>query len=123
MRYFEEAKGIWEAHVPESGQADTVQGELLRAVEKLRDEAIRNGNGNWDEGFEILLAYLERHLLDPAVYQPETIEATRSALARLGDYENPHLEDALYDELGDRVVEYFRFHGSQPRAQNPDLRR
>jgi hypothetical protein len=28
------------------GLADTVQGELLRAVEKLRDEAQRNGNVN-----------------------------------------------------------------------------
>lgn len=62
MKYFEEAKEIWQKFVPESGQAETVQGELLRAVEKLRDEAIRNGNGNWDEGFEILLSYIGRKL-------------------------------------------------------------
>ena len=56
--YFEEEKKIWQQFVPKSEQAETVQGELLRAVEKLRDEAIRNGNGNWDNGFEILLNYL-----------------------------------------------------------------
>ena len=123
MQYFDEAKRIWETAVPGSGQADTVHGELLRAVEKLRDEAIRNGNGNWDEGFEILLAYLERHLLDPAVYQRATIKATNAVLARLRDHGNPYLEDDLYDELGDRVVEYFKFHGSRPNARNQDLHR
>jgi hypothetical protein len=46
---------IWRQFVPSAGQAETVQGELLRAMEKLRDEAARNGNGNWDEGFETLL--------------------------------------------------------------------
>jgi hypothetical protein len=45
--YFEEAQDIWKNFVPPSGQAATVQGELLRAIEKLRDEAMRNGNGNW----------------------------------------------------------------------------
>ena len=35
MNYFEEGKQIWKSFVPKSGQAETVQGELLRAVEKL----------------------------------------------------------------------------------------
>jgi hypothetical protein len=30
------AAWIWHDLVPKSGQADTVQGELLRAIEKLR---------------------------------------------------------------------------------------
>lgn len=123
MQYFEEAKTIWQTYVPKSGQSETVQGELLRAVEKLRDEAIRNGNVNWYEGFEILLDYLESHLLDPAVYQASVIGITKSALVRLRDYEDPYVEDDLYDELGDRVVEYFKFYGSQPYSKNPHLHR
>jgi hypothetical protein len=123
MQYFEEAKKIWRTFVPKSGQSQTVQGELLRAVEKLRDEAIRNGNGNWDEGFETLLTYLEGHLLDAAVYPPAVINRTKAALARLRDYDHPYLEDDLYDELVDRIVEYFKFHGSKPHAKNPGLYR
>lgn len=123
MHLFDEAKHIWQTYVPRSGQADTVQGELLRAVEKFRDEAIRNGNGNWDEGFEILLRYLEEHLLDPTVYSRDTIESTSRILARLHHFEHPLLDDEPYDELGDRVVEYYRLKGSQPRALNPSLRR
>ena len=39
MKYAEEAKQLWQTYVPKSGQADTVQGELIRAIEKLQDEA------------------------------------------------------------------------------------
>jgi hypothetical protein len=84
--YFEEAKHIWPASVPKSGQFETVQGELLRAVEKFRDEAIRNGSGNWDEGFESLLRYHGDHLLDLAVYERVLIETTRLGLTRLGGF-------------------------------------
>lgn len=123
MGYFEEAARIWGEFVPPSGQAETMQGELLRAVEKLRDEAIRNGNGNWDRGFEILLAYLERHLPDPAVFEAEAIGAIRAILLRLRDQENPLLEDEPYDYLADRVVDWYRRRGSLPHRYNPDLYR
>ena len=51
--YRELGRFIWQTYVPKRGQAATVQGELLRANEKLRDESQRNGNINWDEGHEI----------------------------------------------------------------------
>jgi hypothetical protein len=54
--YEVDAKRIWKTCIPPSGKATTVQGELLRAVEKLRDEAQRNGNANWDDGHAILAA-------------------------------------------------------------------
>ena len=123
MHHFDEAATIWRKYVPKRGQADTVQGELLRAVEKLRDESMRNGNGNWDDGFDMLLAYIGDRLTDPAVYSPEVIANTRSALSKLQDYDHPYLEDDIYDQLGDRVVEYFRFYGSMPHANNPSLHR
>ena len=53
MKYYAEAKRLWSTYVPKNGQADTVQGELIRAIEKLRDEVQRNGNGNWDRGHQI----------------------------------------------------------------------
>ena len=39
VKYQQEARSLWQTSVPPRGQAATVQGELLRAVEKLRDEA------------------------------------------------------------------------------------
>jgi hypothetical protein len=105
MQYFNEAARIWRECVPKSGQADTTEGELLRAVEKLCDEAIRNGNMNWDPGFEILLSFLESKLLDKAVYLEAILADTRATLVRLRDLDRPCLDDDQYDQLGDRVVE------------------
>jgi hypothetical protein len=121
--YFEEAKTIWHECVPKSGQAITVQGELLRAVEKLRDEAIRNGNGNWDAGFEILLAYLNEKLLDNNLFDEKIIEETTEILKRLKNYNEPYLEDNYYDFLDERVVEYYKHYGSQEHTKNSKLHR
>lgn len=123
MLHEDEARAIWKDFVPPSGQAETVQGELMRAVEKLRDEAIRNGNSNWDAGFGVLLRYLERHLLDAAVFPPATRSATRKALWRLRFAWLPQMDHAVYDALGDRVVEYYRHYGSKPHQHDPKLQR
>ena len=121
MKYFEEAKEIWQTFVPKAGQADTVQGELLRAVEKLRDEAARNGNLNWGKEFEIFLNYLAERLSDPRVFDIQTIEETKQILDRLNNFDDPYTKDDYYDELDDRVVEYYKFHGSLPHMENPKL--
>jgi hypothetical protein len=121
--YLEEGRRIWREFVPKSGQSETVQGELLRAVEKLRDEAMRNGNGNWDEGFRILLAYLKQHLLDPEVYSQDQIERIKTILKRLRRGSDPLLEDEPFDYLGERVVDYYRHYGSKPRTHDPRLKR
>ncbi len=121
MKYFEEAKKIWTEYVPQSGQSETVQGELLRAVEKLRDEAIRNGNGNWDNGFDILLAYIAVKLNDADVFEPDRLKKIETVLNRLKGFEAPYLEDDYYDFLGDCVVDYFNHYGSQPHEYNPQL--
>ncbi len=44
--YFDECKKIWKNFVPKSGQADNLQGEMLRQAVKLRNEACNNGNVN-----------------------------------------------------------------------------
>jgi hypothetical protein len=123
LRYFDEARTIWMTKVPPNGQADTIEGELLRAVEKLRREAQANGNINWDEGFEILIRFLRTHLLDAAIYPDDVLKATRAILDRLSRPGLPVVEDGPYDELGDRVVEWYRHNGSRPHLRNPNLYR
>ena len=67
--YLEKGKFIWQNFVPKSGQAETVQGELLRAIEKLRDEAHRNGNANFNKNcHEILVEYLREKLTDKKIF-------------------------------------------------------
>jgi len=123
LRYFDEAHTIWMTKVPRDGQADTIEGELLRAVEKLRWEAQGNGNINWDEGFEILIRFLRTHLLDAAIYPDDVLKATRAILDRLSRPGLAVVEDEPYDELGDRVVEWHRHNGSRPHLRNPKLYR
>lgn len=53
---------LWENLVPERGQANTLQGEILRAVGRLAGEDRRNGNMNWDEDCERLVHFLRDHL-------------------------------------------------------------
>lgn len=82
MKYPQEARSLWRTSVPHSGQAATVQGELLRAVEKLRDEAQRNGNINWDGGYETLIAYLRDNLLGSTLFDQTAAEEMESDLDR-----------------------------------------
>lgn len=101
-----------------------MQGELLRAVEKLRDEAQRNGNINWDSGHEILIAYLRDKLLGSALFDGIAVQEIETDLDRLSTFEHPETSDGPYDRLTDRVIEWCRAHPDPvPRAHNPDLHR
>ena len=122
MKYPQEARSLWRTWVPHSGQAATVQGELLRAVEKLRDEAQRNGNINWDGGYETLIAYLRDNLLGSPLFGQTAAEETESGLDRLSRFEFPETSDAPYDRLADRVIEWCHAHPEPvPHTRNPDL--
>lgn len=106
--YFEAAKIIWQKLVPMSGQADTVQGELLRAIEKLRDEAQRNGNGNFNQScHEMLIDYLRLNLVDENVFEKETNREINNDLDRLLKKNNPYTDDDLYDRITNRIVDWY----------------
>jgi hypothetical protein len=123
VRYLDEAKAIWQTQVPERGQAATVQGELLRAVEKLRDEARRNGNVNWGDGHERLRSYIQRHLSEPGILPSDEQTTLRSDLDRLADYERPETDDSVYDRISDGVVLWARAHPEPvPHQHDPALR-
>lgn len=115
---------IWRTYVPRSGQADTVQGELLRACEKLRDEAHRNGNVNWDEGHEILARYLLDTLIAWPALAADRKAQLRADLARLTVPEDPCLEDDVFDRVERCVLDWCAAHPEPvPRAHDPALRR
>jgi hypothetical protein len=124
MRYFEQAKALWKSSVPERGQADTVQGELLRALEKLRDEAMRNGNINWDESHQILLGFLRSTLLgDDTLGAESKVELARD-LDRLADYERPVTNDDFFNRIVDHLMEWCIAHPTPiPHPPNPRLHR
>lgn len=138
-RYQKEYDKLWDALVPQSGQADTIQGELIRAIGRLTSEYERNGNANWDMGFRLYTNFLFKHLRDKSVFTPQTlhqIEADLQAIRYFGSRRrNPVSEQALeelvyekgedaFDRITDRVMQWCQ-HYPDPikHAHNPKLKR
>ena len=121
MTHFDEARRIWAEQVPASGQADTVQGELLRGVEKLRWEAQNNGNVNWSEQFENFADFIEETLVESARFDVAAVAEIRADIARLRNFDEPETNDNPYDRLSVRVVEWSLAQGAPtPRAHDPN---
>jgi hypothetical protein len=79
IRNLDDFRRLWRELVPAAGPADSLQGELLRAVENLRDESCRNGNRNFG------LRHLEqcRLLTDTLNNWPDFTSDTRNTFGRL----------------------------------------
>lgn len=124
MKYFEEAKNIWNNYVPKSGQSEIVEGELIRAIEKLRYEAQNNGNGNWDEGFELFCQYIWDILNDDKVFEKDVLHEIRTDIDTINNSEVPYLEDDLYDRITDHIIEWSIAHkGPIKRTKDPKQHR
>jgi hypothetical protein len=109
--------------VPASGQATTVQGELVRCAMRLNSEAYRNGNMNWDAGFRKMHAYLRAHLLDGSLPASEA-PAVRADLAKTKSGRNPCLDLEVWGRLGDAAVRWVQAHPQPiPHAKDPALLR
>ncbi|TGL31646.1 hypothetical protein EHQ52_17110 [Leptospira koniambonensis] len=106
-------KWIWQNLVPKSGQSESVQGELLRSIEKLRYEAQNNGNGNWDKGFELLIDYLEDKILGRPKSFFKSFSSIQKDLNRLRKFKNPYVDDDLYDRVSAEIFKFCR--------ENPNL--
>ncbi len=89
MQYFDICRDIWKTKVPKSGQADTLQGEMLRQAEKLRNEARDNGNINWDENYSWFCDFLKETFEHSGAFDKahlEKLAALLTALKRSGEY-------------------------------------
>ncbi len=129
-RYKKEAKALFEDLVPDSGQAATIQGELIRCITRLGSEAYRNGNCNWDRGFASMARFVAKHLCDGTFDRKTTTQIERDValvIAAGKDSENGayvHEKDDSYTRLTDRVVEWCDLHPeSIEHKRNPRLKR
>jgi len=127
------ARWIWKNLVPKSGQANSIQGEILRVIEKLREEAQGNGNINWDDRFEMFVDFLHNTLGHEKSFSKETKVSITADLERLINFlppdklENrsqasnlPYVEDDLYDRLTGHLISYCRQHPQViPRQHDP----
>lgn len=66
--------------VPMAGEADTLQGELVRCINNLNDEASRNGWMNFDEGDIESIDVLRRYLPDAGIFSEAVCQQIRTSL-------------------------------------------
>ena len=129
-KYQIEVNQLFDSLVPDSGQADTLQGELIRCIARLASECHRNGNLNWDEGFKIMALFLEKHLADDTFSSELTKEIKNDISLIIASGKDPengayvYKEDDAYTRVTDRVVEWCHKHPEPIRhVNNPKLHR
>ncbi|MBW3624623.1 MAG: hypothetical protein KY468_14550 [Armatimonadetes bacterium] len=122
-----EHERLWNELVPPKGQADTVQGELIRCIGKITDEAYRNGNYNWDGGYIRMCAYLRKKLNDATVFDEEEITTINTALDQIEtSYDNPDTSgmESSYYQIAEKVVDWCMAHPELiPHEHDPKLKR
>lgn len=55
-------------YVPKKGQANNLQGELLREIEKIRCEAHDNGNKNRDNDYSYFCDFISKRLSEQSIF-------------------------------------------------------
>jgi hypothetical protein len=101
--------------VPVGGEADTLQGELVRCIGNLGDEAHRNGWTNWDVGDVEAIDVLRRYLSDRAVFSAEICQQIQKALDTVRKAGEKSADEGVfgYEQLkflAQRVAEWCQHH-------------
>ena len=109
-QYQNEYDALWQSLVPKSGQADTLQGELVRLIGRLASEYYRNGNMNWSDDFSNMAKCLEtelgqhfKHLSDQQAIQVYLYQIVKNGETGICYYLDG--ED-IYDKITDYVVAF-----------------
>ena len=118
---------LWKSLVPPQGQAETLQGELIRIAGKLTDEAFRNGNMNWDAACEKMWRFVGRHLDDPETFSEKERRLVRDKIEEIiRDNASPNLsgDGCAYYLIAERVVDWCMAHSTPiPHQADPTLGR
>ena len=74
---------FWRLLVPKSGEAETIQGEVIRIVGKVGHEILDNGGINWNRGFSKMLQELIKYFSCGIKLSEIDIETVSNAKKRL----------------------------------------
>ena len=109
IKWWEEQPKLWKKFVPNKGQANTIQGELIRCIGKATDEAYRNGNANWDLEYERLIKFVEIVLIESDTFNVvEKEKISKIADKIILEHETPDLSHhgSTYYYLTEMVVRW-----------------
>ncbi|WP_331582935.1 ankyrin repeat domain-containing protein [Puia sp.] len=117
LRYPDLVREIWDQFVPATGgPAKTVQGELLRAVEHLRDEARQQEtNGRRLQGSHRKMnkkqaLFVRDTLLASGLFDSAESDRIRTETQRLAKTTHPLPPDTVYDDLVDKICVFYSRH-------------
>jgi hypothetical protein len=113
LQYPEVAQQIWKELVPATGPAATIQGELLRSVEALRDEAQHNGNANFGRSYKRMAASVRDTLVRSGIFDADEVRQIKIGTAKLMKASRPYKNDDVYDLLVDKVCVFHMKHKTQ----------
>jgi hypothetical protein len=109
LKYPEIAQKVWNEMVPPSGPASTVQGELLRSVEMLRDDAQHHAN-DFRKSHRRVAVFVRDTLIKSGIYNEAENKSIRSATAKLRKVARPYTKNDIYDHLVDQVCVFCSRH-------------
>ncbi|HVU57565.1 MAG TPA: ankyrin repeat domain-containing protein [Puia sp.] len=84
----------------------SLSGELLRAVETLRDEAQRNGNVNYKNSHKKMAVFVRDTLISSGYFSQADMDRIRMGTGKLMKGRRPYKQDDVYDQLVDEVCVY-----------------
>ena len=120
-----EQSRLWEELVPDQGQADTLQGELLRIAGKLTDQAYRNGNMNWDAEHELLWRFIGMKIGNDPMFSRADQRLINDKIEEIiRDEACPDLsgDGSSYYIISEKVVDWCMKHPEPiPHEKNPNL--
>lgn len=108
LHYPEIALKIWTELIPKTGTPNTVHGELLQAVERLRDEAKYNAHTKNRRQQKRTARFIRDTLISSNLFDAGEIERIRSGTSRLMKASRPYTNDDIYDHLVDQVCVYYK---------------
>ncbi len=89
--------------IPVRGEAESLEGEMLRELDILRDEAYRNGNVNYSSTHKGYAKFILDNLTTFTKTRNTDIIKISGAVKKLMIPEQPYLEDDVYDYLTDEI--------------------
>ena len=82
-------------------------GQLLTAVETLREEAQQHGNAAYGKRHKRMAIFVRDTLAKSGIFDKATIDRIRSSTAALMKASKPYLQDDLYDQLVDLICVFY----------------
>ena len=111
---------LWDLLVPDSGQCQTLQGEVIRIAGRVGHEVYDNGGINWDRSFGKLLDQYLRVVASGVSLSPDSLSRAEAAVASL---KARSMNTGDIDEITKLAVEWVRLNPVLVELDLPDVGR